>query len=99
MLFRAEKEMVRHVRVKHPGESYVRTPNLEYCFKVDLTKVAEFKYEDTFDCLLPNEDRTKKKKSTKSKLKSTQPKPAHLESAKPKPKRTPKPKETPKKTP
>ena len=80
--FRAEKEMVRHMKFKHPGEDYVRTPNSKYCFRVDLTKVTADNYEKTREFLLPNKVKSKKRKSTKSKPEPTQPEP----------KETPKPK-------
>ena len=75
---RAEKEMVRHMKFKHPGEMCVRTPNSKYCFRVDLTKVRPDNYDKTPGFLLPNKVKSKKKR------KSTKPQP--------KPKETPKPK-------
>ena len=93
--FCAEKELVRHLRVFHTGVKHTRTPNLIYCYKVDLAKVADTQFKDTLNILLHDENRTKR--STKFKLKSTQPKPVQPESDNPKSKKVSKSKEASKK--
>ena len=90
--FRAEKDLIRHLGIFHTGASFTRTPNSKFCYKVDLSRISCTKYKDTVDILLPNKTRTKR--STKSKLKSTQPKPVQPEFDKPKSKRMYKSKET-----
>ena len=71
--FKTEKELVRHLRIFHDSTDYVRTPNLIFCRRIDLTKVASTLPKNTEDIVLPPESRTRK--STKSKIKSTQYKP------------------------
>ena len=79
--FRAEKDLVRHLRLFHVGASYTRAPISKFCFKVNLSKISYTKYKDTASILLPK--KVKKCLSTGSK-KMAQPKCVKKSKSKPK---------------
>ena len=69
VLLKTEKELVRHLKGVHKSKNYQRTPNLKFCRRVDLTKVATTPVENTEDILLPLDGR---KRRSKNEVKSDQ---------------------------
>ena len=92
MMCRAEKEVVRHYKYKHPGKKFKRTKNSKYCFEIDTRMVEEGNYDRTVDFIISNkkaksrperalEKASKSKKTRKGKYKTRSDSPVLMDSS------------------